>query len=387
MKFKDWLFVIIFFLSLALLAWFDVTSSAQAGLKNADRSIAHVFIALSVILHAVYLFFHWVPTLPGNTINRTLTLIFLWFCCVDFIRGVSIIAAGPMLLLSIWWFLTYNFTYSYLKNNEGNLKPLLMIYISMFLVWIGLNLYARTQILIKYNHENAITGYAYYLLIFIPYILLLEKKKISAFLLLISVIMIITSFKRGTIVTLPVMLLAYGYIKGLQIGDVTNFINKFVIMSIFAVMILIIVNENSGGFLFERFSREELISGSGRTEYREIALNVVADRNLLDLFLGTGHNSSVKLIGTGIHNEWIEFLFSFGIIGLLLYLLVGIIFFKQGYYFYKSKSKYAPHMMMMIAYFYMVSLFSGFIGVYVTYYFFAFMGIITYLNEKEINMI
>ena len=43
-------------------------------------------------------------------------------------------------------------------------------------------------------------------------------------------------------------------------------------------------------------------------------------------------------------------------------------------------------MMMMMAYFYMVSFVSGFIGVYVTYYFFAFMGIITYLNEREITL-
>ena len=387
MKFRNWIFIIILLLSLTLLAWFDVTSSNQAGLRDANRGMAHIFIALSVIIHAIYLLFYKSTTLLGNPINRSLIFIFLWFCYVDFGHGASVASVGPMLLLSIWWILTYNFTYSYLKNNQGNLKPLLIVYITMFVVWVGLNLYARTQIITNFDRENAVTGYAYYLLIFIPYILLIEAKKIRNSLIFISIIMIITSFKRGTIVTLPVMLLAYGYIQGLQTRHMKKFVNKFFLMCILVTVVFLFVDEKSGGFLSSRFSKEELASGSGRTEYRDIALQVVAERDWFGLLVGTGHGSSVNLLGTGIHNEWVEFLFSFGIIGLVLYIILGIKFLRQGYYYYKLKSRYAPHMVMMIAYFYMVSLFSGFIGVYVTYYFFAFMGIITYLNEKEIRKI
>lgn len=387
MKFRNWIFVVVLLLSLTLLAWFDVTSSNQAGLKDADRGMAHVFIALAVIIHALYLFFHRVPTSRKNSVNRSLLLIFVWFCFVDIVNGVSISSVGAMLLLSIWWFFSYNFTYSYLRNNQGNLKPLLIIYATMFVVWVGLNLYARSQIIMNFERMIAVTGYAYYLLIFIPYFLLIEQKQIRTFLIVVSTIMILTSFKRGTMVTLPVMLFAYGFIRTLQRGHVINFINRFLLICAIAGVILYIIDEKSNGFLSSRFSKEELASGSGRSEYRDIALQVVGERDLIELFLGSGHGSSVNLIGTGIHNEWVEFLFSFGIIGLLLYTFLGIKFIKQGCRFYRLRSRYAPHMMMMIAYFYMVSFFSGFIGVYVTYYFFAFMGIITYLNEREIGLI
>lgn len=387
MKYRNWIFIIILFLSLVFLSWFDVTSSNQAGLRNADRSMAHLFIAMSVITHAAYLIFYKSSTLSSRTISRTLIFIFLWFCFVDFIRYASITTVGPMLLLSIWWYLTYNFTYSYLRSNQGNLTPLLIVYIGMFFVWILLNLYARSQIITNFDRENAVTGYAYYLLIFIPYIFLLEKKWIKTLLTLILSIMVITSFKRGTIITLPMMLLVYGYVKEVRSGHMIRFIGNFILVSIFSIVMLFIIDEKSDGFLLDRFSKEELAEGSGRSEYRKIALDVIAERNLIDLFIGTGHGSSVKLIGTGIHNEWVEFLFSFGLVGLILYIILGFKFLKQGYYYYKQKSKYAPHMLMMVTYFYMVSLFSGFIGVYVTYYFFAFMGIITYLNEQNINML
>lgn len=199
MKLRNKIFIIILLLSLTLLAWFDVTSSNQAGLKNTDRGTAHVFIALSVIIHALYLFFHWVSTSRGNTINRSLLFIFLWFCFVDFVHFVSGISlsfssVGAMLLLSVWWFLTYNFTYSYLSNNQGNLKPLLFVYISMFVVWVGLNLYARAQIITNFDRGNAVTGYAYYLLIFIPYLLLIEHKKLKILLIALSAIMVLTFF-------------------------------------------------------------------------------------------------------------------------------------------------------------------------------------------------
>lgn len=391
MKFRNWLFIVTLLLSLILLAWFDVTSSNQAGLKNVDRGMAHVSIALAVVIHALYLFFHRVPTTRRNTINRSLLFIFLWFCFVDFVHfvnGTSLSSSvGAMLLLSIWWFLTYNFTYSYLRNNQGNLKPLLFVYISMFVVWVGLNLYARAQIITNFDRENAVTGYAYYLLVFMPYFFLVKHKKLQILLIALSVIMVLTSFKRGTMVTLPMMLFIYGFIHTMQMGGVIKFINRFLFVGTIAMIALYFVNESSGGFLSSRFSREEITSGSGRTEYRDIALRVVGERNLIDSFIGSGHGSSVNVIGTGIHNEWVEFLFSFGVVGLLLYTILGLKFLRQGYRYFRLKSRYAPHMMMMMAYFYMVSLFSGFIGVYVTYYFFAFMGIITYQNEMEIGLI
>ena len=380
-------FLVILFLLLCCMSWFDITSSNQAGLRNADRSIAHVFIALVVILHGRYVWINRCKNTYGETINFILICVSVWFLLIDIFRGAPISSSGAMILLSIWWILTYNFSYSYCKKQKGNILPLLWMYLGMFIVWVCLNLYARSQIILNFGRENAVTGYAYYLLIFVPYILLLKDSWIKKGLLLVSIIMILTSFKRGTMVTLPAMLLVYGYVKGVIERNMSKYIGFACLLTIAALFILPIIDENSGGFLSERFSSEQLASGSGRTWQRDVAMENVNERNFVDFLIGTGHGSSVQLLGTGVHNEWVEFLFSFGLIGALFYFALGIYFLYQCYYFYKRRSRYAPHICMMMVYYYMVSIFSGFIGVYVTYYFFAFMGMVTYLNEREIELI
>lgn len=378
-------FLVILFVLLSLMAWFDVSSSGQAGLKNANRGMAHIFIALVVVLHGIYIFFHNYNSKNSFSIKLLLLSIIIWFVLVDLINLVTLGEAGALLLLAIWWFLTYQFTYSFCRRNQGHIKGLMKVYMGMFVVWALLNVYARQQIMINFGQANAVTGYAYYLLIFVPFILLLKKSKIKTGLLILSIIMIMTSFKRGTMVTLPVMLIVYGYVKGLLANDLSKFYKYFGILLFLAILLIPIIDESSGGFLSQRFSQEQLEDGSGRSGNWELAINNIEQRSEFELFVGLGHGSSVKLLGTGVHNEWLEFLFSFGIIGFLLYLVLGLKFMRQAYTAFKLRSKYAPHICMMMVYFYMISIFSGFIGVYVTYYFFAFMGIVTYLIEEDIN--
>lgn len=383
-KTRSTLFLILLFLILAAEAWFDVTSSNQAGLKDVDRSKAHMFIALSVLVHAFYVLFKR-RKLQNWGIANILVSLSVWFIVVDYLNNAPFMSALTMIMLSFWWYLTYYFTYSYIKNNPDGVEKFLLLFCALLLVWTFLNQYARVQIVTNFDRDNAVTGYAYYFAIFTPFVLLLRDSIYKKVLLALCIVMTFTSFKRGTMVTLPVMLLVYGYTKGVIERKKSRFMVYAVLLITIASVVIPIIDEGSGGFLSARFSEEELASGSGRTESRAIALYRVAQRDLGAFLLGTGHGSSVLLLGTGVHNEWVEFLFSFGAVGLFLYFILGLIFLKQCYYYYKMKSSYAPHMCMMMAYFYMVSLFSGFMGVYVTYYFFAFMGLITALNEREIE--
>lgn len=379
------LFLVLLFCLLCLMSWFDVTSSNRAGLRNVNRGVAHVFIASVVGLHVIYVVRNRIRNFYGSIINSLLMCILGWFVIVDFINEVPLSTCGPMLLLSLWWWLTYKFSYSFCKHNDGNLEGFLTVYIGMFIVWVLLNLYARTQILLNFGRDNAVTGYAYYLLIFLPYILLLRDSWKKKTLLFVCIALIMTSFKRGTMVTLPAMLLVYGYVKGLLQKNLSKFLGYAMVLVIAALLVIPIIDQESGGFLSQRFSKEQMESGSGRTRQRNIAMSVVKERKSIEYLFGNGHGSSVKLLGTGVHNEWVEFIFSFGLIGVLLYFFLGVCFLYQCYFFFKHRSRYAPYICMMMVYFYMVSLFSGFIGVYVTYYFFVFMGMITFLNEKELE--
>lgn len=377
--------LILLFALLVMMYWNDVSTSQQAGLKEVNRSVAHTYIALVVGFHALYLIFRHKVSMLWRSSSIMLLLIFIWFVFVDYYNNVSISISGPMLLLAIWWYLTYNFVYAFCYYNSRSLTWLLLFFVVIFFVWVYLNLYARNQIMTYYDRENAVTGYAYYLLILLPFIMLIKKTIFQKILMGIAIAMILTSYKRGTLVTLPVMLLVFYFVKiRIEKKSIFNFLKYVVIISVTAFILVPLVNNISGGFLYERFSEEELERGSGRTEQRQLALREVSKRGYTEYLIGSGHGASVRLLNTGIHNEWVEFLYSFGLVGLILYFILGVFFLRQCYKAFRRKSPYAPHMFMMMAYFYMVSIFSGFIGLYVTYYFFAFMGLVTYLDEKAL---
>lgn len=378
--------LLLLFIILCCWAYFDVSTSQQAGMKEADRGITHIFIFLSVFIHLLYVFFNSRNIFKRvNYINLTLFAIVIWYTIVDIVNNSNLRYSTTLIMLSLWWFLTYNFCYLFLKKSGERYHTVINMYLILSIVYIILNVYARNQIQINLNQEYAVTGYAYYIVIFIPYILLLENRIVKMILMITACVMILTSFKRGVIVTLPVMLFIYGYVKSIYTKKWESFIAKCLLIFIVAIPAFILVDKISMGFMSERFSSESLADGSGRTTNRNLALSAINNRDFVNLLIGSGHGSSVELIGTGVHNEWLEFLFSFGVIGLILYTILGILFLYECIKGVKKRLPYAPHMCMMMGYYYMVSIFSGFYGVYVTYYFFVFMSITRYLNEKSLQ--
>lgn len=369
-------------------AFFDVKSSGQAGLKDdLQRGTVHIFILLLLLVHLVYFIFKRRRMGGDFGISFVMMLIIFWMCLVDVCRQTSVVSAITMMMLSVWWYLTYIITYSWAKNNEGSVDILIKIFIILFGVYVLVNLYARLQIRTNFDRDVAVTGYAYYCLIFLPFILLLRQNRYRFILLAILIVMVLTSFKRGTMITLPIMLLFYGYASGKLNHDIKSFTSKAIILGAIICFTIGVLNESSGGFLEERFSKESLSDGSGRVEMADMAWQNIESRNMIDLFVGFGHGTSIRLIGTGVHNEWLEFLFSFGVIGVSLFFILGICICRQCRYYYKKKSKFAPQSCMLIPYFYMVTIFSGFYGVYVTYYFFAFLGLVKFLNERDIKLL
>ncbi len=292
---------------------------------------------------------------------------------------------GSMLLMAGWWLLSYKFAYSYCSYNEDHIDKFVLVFLGMSIIWTLLNLYARTQIMLNFGRDNAVTLYAYFNLIFLPFVLLIKNPKLRIPLLIMTIFMVMTSFKRGTMMALPLMLMAYGYTKASMEGKFSKFWSYIFLIGIIAIIALPMLDEFSNGFLTQRFSREQMEDGSGRNELRNIALMAISQRDLITWLIGTGHGSSVALLGTGVHNEWVEFLFSFGVIGVILFFILGIILIRQTYFFYKNGCTYAPHMSMLIVYYFIVTMVSGFMGVYVTYYFFIFWGIATYLNCRELE--
>ncbi len=370
-------------------AYNDVMSSNQAGLVDMDRGIVHKLLIILISLLLGYIFWGKKSAIYSISKNRhnpviVLVLIFLWVGLVGVLNQVDLGALLTHLLISFWWIITYLFAKKYTENHIEEFQQILRLYIIMYFVYIWVNIIARNQIQTNFERDFAITVYIYYILLFIPFIYMIQRNIIRNALLIIAIAMVATSYKRGTIICLPIMLIAYEFVQSIIKNKWFSFIRRVVFLVVAIGVFLFLVNETSGGFLSERFAKEELESGSGRSDIWDIALTVIANRSFLETIVGTGSGSSVRLLGTGAHNEWIEFLFSFGVVGVMLYASMCIIWISECLYYVKRKAEYAPHMCMMTTYLLIGGLFSGFYFQHTSFYFFSLMGVCKALNDKQL---
>src|SRR5690606_23104681 len=132
--------------------------------------------------------------------------------------------------------------------------------------------------------------------------------------------------------------IVYYFTLSVMKGNWMQFIVRLIPISLIAFLIFKWVDSLGGGYLSARFNQEELSSGSGRVDMWSTVINSLYERDDLSLLMGSGSGSSVMLLGTGVHNEWLEFLYSFGVVGVILYFLMCMIIIRRYFTLIKHKS-------------------------------------------------
>lgn len=383
---KSLFFLFILFVLLLLYAYSDVMTSRQAGFRDQSRGLVHIYLSIIIVLLTVYnVFFRCKNNYKNRRKSLTviLSLIVGWVAIVNVINSANTWYSIIHMLMGIWWIMSYHFFYNFSENNPRSKKIIIALFMCMFLFYIWANFYIRNNITQTFATEYAITGYAYYFIVFVPFIVLIQNIKFRNVLWVISLILVVTSYKRGPIIILPLMFIAYYFTKSVLNGNWLKFIAGIIPVLFITFFIFNWIDDLSGSFLSLRFNAEELSTGSGRIDLWTTAINSLKQRGDLSLLIGTGSGSSVRLLGTGVHNEWLEFLFSFGLIGSTLYFFMCVVLIRRYIKLIKQKSPFSPHIGMVTVYVLSVGLFGGFFFVHSTFYVFAFLGLIESLNKNK----
>lgn len=362
---------------------YDYLNSGNSGFDDSNRGGVYLFLILLVGYSFIYLFFHRPIHLFAQPFTRLMLLLTVWLIICNLVNGRLGWIMYVHLFLSIWWFFSYLFINTYCSINPGAVDYIIDAFSMLLLLYLYFAIVSQSRILDIRETEYVVMNYAYNILAFIPIVLLLKNKTIKYILLGIAIVAIFLSYKRGPLVILPFMYLLYQH--GLP-NSKKNFIKQLLGLLIAVVLFILvyyIVDTASGGFLSSRFAKSELQYGSSRDELWSTAISDIASRDFFTLLIGKGSGSSIDLLTSGVHNEWLEFLFSFGIIGVTLYFLFGVSLIKKFVKMKKLKSDYAPIMGMLIAFFWIVGLFSGFYFVHASFYFFALLGIIDALDRRK----
>ena len=176
--------------------------------------------------------------------------------------------------------------------------------------------------------------------------------------LIICVILVFIAAKRGAIV-ITFVLLVYFFLQ--EIKNVKSFSQRVKQLTFIGIVVLSIGYWGYEYLLandFLRFRLDNVLEGDSSN--RDIFYRMIFDywkdsSNIIYQLFGGGLWNSVGIVGAAAHNDWLEVLSNFGLLGIIVY---GIIFFSLYFYARNSLLKNRSCFYAILIVWFMLTLFS-----------------------------
>lgn len=363
----------------------DMWNSNNMGLSDANRGSVYLFLICIIAVMLFYNLFRGRKTAIYPPYYSMMVIITGWILLDNYILGRLSWIAYVHLFMTIWWLVSFTYFTKYLKNNPSSKYLIITGFFLIMCMYFVITVYSSMSIhLVRDAGKTLVLNYAYFVLMFFPYTFLFTGKY-QKFAVIGIVALLLFSMKRGPLIIMPLMYLTYIYSQSKLNGRLGKAVLKIMQFAIIAGICFYTADNLSEGFLSHRFERDQLADGSNRSSMWATAIDAIDRRDSFTLLIGSGSGSSIELVGSGIHNEWLEFMFSFGAIGVFLYFIFGILLICRYKYFMRLKSPYAPLIAMECTFFWTVGMFSGFYFTHSSFYFFAFLAIVEALNYNRLH--
>lgn len=223
-----------------------------------------------------------------------------------------------------------------------------------------------SDIVVKVYGDNN----SYILLAFLPLIYFNKKIKIKRLLIILLILGIFLSLKRGAMVALLVCLLVTYFLESriLSRKGIVEKIKRFFIFISVITLVFLLYSEFSISFIdrFEDLSADDGSVGSGRGNIYSLIWNDwYNSNNIITYLLGNGYNSVQVLTknSTGsslmAHSDILNFLHSYGLLGislLLSFLLYQLKIIKK---LFLVKSELVTPYVMLFIIFFLKAIYSG----------------------------
>lgn len=197
-------------------------------------------------------------------------------------------------------------------------------------------------------------GVSYYPLVMLPLVLLNPKKLYRWIAIGLTCLVIFSSVKRGGMVALILALLAFVFVK--QMASQRNILKAIII--ILGTILLMggafyYLSTSFDTAVWERIANASDDGGSGRLDlWAEIGIQLLVESKT-NLLIGNGFRATMMVTSTELpaHNDFIEIIYDFGVIGLVSYLISIIILFVEMFRMIKQGNIIAaPFAMMLVVY-------------------------------------
>lgn len=282
----------------------------------------------------------------SNKLARTLTVWFFWsiFLCVIYFNSIGQTTS------SILWISAFLCSYT-LVNTRLDVKMIVLFasficLVSLFYGATTLSIASFINVSIGSDDYDVNENIGVYALITIPFIMLISNRIIK-WLILIGIMIVILLSARRTATICFVLILILNIIKEFKTttnkrGVFSRYILPIILIAsvIYGIQMLL-----TGDFAiaFERtinrFLEIKDDGGSGRTAIYKVVLNSFYSSNILEMLFGHGYLGVNRVIGhTAAHNDFLEYLYDFGIIGFCFYSYLHVFFLKRIFLLYRKKN-------------------------------------------------
>jgi len=208
--------------------------------------------------------------------------------------------------------------------------------------------------------NEAHLGTSYYVLFLLPTLLFTPRKWLRYVGLFITGLVLFSSFKRGGLIAFVLGIIAYLFVNEVLVERKFTRLLVFLIAMIALFIILIFVDNAMGNIISERILNIQEDGGSGRDQVWATTWNMIKASDSQQLLFGHGYNAVLKCspLGLSAHNDFLEMLFNYGIIGLVPYLVLHFQLIKQIFTGIKSQNKTASIMAFTYTIFFILSMIS-----------------------------
>lgn len=277
-----------------------------------------------------------------------LTILFAWMLIITMLFGLKsglkhVIYSALRVFLS-WGILctTYDYAGRYGINRHicwTAVGVQVILLIQYFLIYSTANLF---------DEAHLITSY--YPLFILPLVLIHPSKLIKYASIIIIIIAVFASFKRGGLIALVMGLLVYIFCsRHNQAKGIKSLLYITLAIALLSSIFIFIAMSEYGGVI-ERIMSISDDGGSGRIDVWATTWEMIAGSDLIRFGIGHGFNAVLldSPIELSAHNDLLEAWYDFGIIGLLLYVASLISLFRYTKHLIRKKSPIAPSFAMML---------------------------------------
>lgn len=245
---------------------------------------------------------------------------------------------GITISISFWTFVLIASYYS-VRYNKSIKNHVILVLLSFPILFYFI--LTRASIVDQFSVINL----SYYILYLLPIALLTKSRVISYSSILMTVAVVMLSYKRAGMLAIITAVVVYSYYENRQSATFKRkFFGTVVFLSAVILTVAIYISLSSTYNLDWTSRMLSLITdrGSGRDRIYERIIDIIRHQDGIRLLFGNGFNATKIKIGFWAHNDLLEIIFNFGIIVAALYMSFITLLFKIFIKMKKNNYQYYP---------------------------------------------